>query len=130
MMNWLILSWALTMSWLPTDIQTIIQYPTGDHPIIESSGCYSINLEARADILKHMKIWGNVETYEKTNPDIILSFKPFRADYIVGMALYDKNIEAGIMHECDHGVESSQKFDPWYGLVQTRIYIKISGSTR
>ena len=129
-MNWLILSWALTASWIPLDNQSIVQQKPVANTVINSSGCYSISLEARAEIMNHLKIWGEVETYEKINPDTKLSFMPFRADYLVGIALYAKGIELGISHECDHGVESQSFYVPWYYLTQTRVYVKISGSTR
>ena len=127
-MNWLILSWALTASWLPSNNQGIAQQPVVSSQYVDSDGCFATKFEVQADVLSHTKLWASVETYE-TKDVASVGFLPFRADYVAGVALYAKGIELGVRHECDHGVEWSGSFVPWYWLNQTEVYVKISGKT-
>jgi len=128
-MNWLILSWALTAAWLPLDDQGFLQQPIKSSQYIDSAGCFSTKFEAQADVFSHAKLWASVETYESKESHTVY-FEPFRADYIAGVALYAGGFEVGVKHECDHGVEWSSSFIPWYWLDQTEVYVKISGRTR
>lgn len=121
-MNWLILSCALTIGYLPTNATAINNYR------VEASECFEQTVYVNATAFDHISLWGSIETYDFNFTG--LQFFPFRSDYSVGFELYDKNIAIGIMHECDHPVI----FQPFQfqGLSAniTEAYIRFSFSTK
>jgi hypothetical protein len=124
-LSWLVLSWALTLGWLPTSGRVFVGLP-GD-PGLLYQDTYSTKFELSAEALNHLRVWGSVETLE--GADGIASFMPYEAYYRAGAALYARGFEVGIEHECDHGIEASYQDNPWYWGGYTEIYIKISGRT-
>ena len=123
-MNWLLLSWALTTSFLPANVQAVFT-PLGNSTVIATPGSFSAEIELSAEAYNHLRVWGSVETFAFFNAAVV-RFNPFEADYIVGAALFSKGIEAGVKLECWHGVQCDQP-RAWYGTMSTAIYLKLSG---
>ena len=128
-MNWIIFSWALSVAWMPLNDQSFIQNLPAVSLVMDYANGFSATLETRVDIASHIKAWTSVETYE-TPDGMFPYFNPYRGDYVIGAAIYSKGIEVGVRHECDHGIESHYVFIPYYSFDQTKIYVKISGSTK
>ena len=121
-MNWIILAWALTVSYVP-DLADHI-YDQRNVSGVDFYDCFAANLDVEARLWGHVRIYGSVETYMMY--DSGFSFLPFRADYRAGAALYADGVELGVWHECDHGVNFTNRWYPWYGSDQTQVYLKIS----
>ena len=129
MPSWIVLSWALTCGWLPMS-GTCVVSATGVNGV-GYLNAVSSKLEIQADIWQHARIFGSMETRETLSLDPSLGlFSPYEAYFVAGAALYAKGIEIGIIHECDHGIESSSDFIPWISSGGTEVYIKISGKTQ
>jgi hypothetical protein len=129
-MQWLVLSWALTCGWLPMSATSIV-YPGDTIYGIGGANAISTKMELTAEAWNHLRAWSSIETREVLQPsDFSLGlFSPYEAYFIAGMALYANNIEIGISHECDHGIETTLDLAPWISNGQTEIYIKLSGKT-
>lgn len=126
-MNWLILSWALTLGFVPSVDNSIINglQVTG----IGYSNVLEAQLDVSAVILGHLRLEGSAETY-MLPPSDGWTFLPFRADYTFGAALFSGNFEVGLRHECDHGIEYTNDILPWYGSSETLVYVKITGGSK
>jgi len=124
-MSWLILSWALTIGYKPVYAQRIADQ---SNAFLIYNNSLESTLSLQADMFNHFKVYTSIETYELYYSD--LSFLPYRADYRIGIALYAKNIELGIYHECDHPVLYSADQVLGYGMNDTEVYIRIHGETR
>jgi hypothetical protein len=83
------------------------------------------DIAVRAELFQHIRLWGSVETY--MTPNSILSYNPYRSDYVIGAAAYFGPFELGVRHECDHGVSKATEWRPYYMKTETQIYLSISG---
>jgi hypothetical protein len=126
-MNWIVLAWALTTSYLPVNTQAIV-YPTG-LDAVGALDSFSVKMEVSARAFNHLRAWGSMEAYESATENLWLGFKPYRSDFIAGIAIYSKGIELGMTHECDHGIESDVGYEPWFWGSRMAIYLRLSGET-
>jgi hypothetical protein len=129
-MQWLILSWALTVGWLPVSGVGIVNPLTQDMVGVGTLNAFSTKFELNAYVLNHIRIYGSTETRETINCLSVAGlFKPYEDYFVAGVSVYAKNIEVGLMHECDHGVEGSIDPTRYVTAGYTEIYFKISGKT-
>jgi hypothetical protein len=131
-MQWLVLSWALTVGWLPLDATGIVN-PAVKNGItgVANYDAISTKFELQADAFNHFKVFGSIETRETfdTSPSAAGMFSPYESYFIAGAAFYAKGIEFRISHECDHGMENTDTFVPWVSSGSTTVSMKISGKT-
>ena len=125
MLSWLIVSWGLTVGYKPLYDQGISEQ---SNAFLVYNNPIETTLSLQADVVSHLKVYTSIESYELINTPI--SYFPYRSDYKIGLALYTKQIEIGVYHECDHPVLYSADQIVGYGSNDTEVYIKILGETR
>jgi hypothetical protein len=126
-MGWIVLSWALTVGSVPQQYQEINFIPNNNIQTAYPSTMAEVELSA--EILNHLKLWGSVKTFQYLHLNEMYC-SPYRSDYAVGISIYNKIMEIGIRHECDHPVIYEQNQLGLYGMMTTEIYIKLRGYTR
>ena len=125
-MTWLILLWSLSVGYIPLDSKAVVNPDVGQLTSFHTNAI-STELSVTAEVLKHLRFFAGVETL--AIPQSYTSYVPFEAYYTIGASLYTKNLELGIKHECDHGVESSVTSLPWYGSNSTEVYLKLTAQS-
>jgi hypothetical protein len=130
MPSWLVLSWALTVGYVPAQYEILTSPLNTDTVENLRSGLIATSAElgVNAEILKHFRLSASCETYQYLMPELF-GFAPYRADYVFGAAIFADNIELGLRHECDHGVNSGP-IEGHYASLETQFYLKISGTTK
>ena len=132
-MQWLVLSWALTVGYLPTNVQFLDSAPNmsieNQWIYLENNGSMETTIGLSAIAFDHIKLSTSIETYIHTT-DSILSYWPYRSDYNIGLSIYTKNLELGIKHTCIHPTIYSIDQILGYGANTTEIFVKLSGETR
>jgi hypothetical protein len=129
MPSWIVLSWALTVGWLPSSGVAIVD--TNNSTAIVNQNTFSSKFEISAEAINHIRVWGSAETRESfDNSGTLGLFNPYEAYYRFGTAIYSKGIEVGIEHECAHGIEAGYTNRPWLWSGYTNIYVKVSGTTK
>jgi len=118
-MQWLLLSLAISMGYMPQNVQ-IIDYSMFEQP------CFTQTVEVSGLVAEHLNVYGSVRTYDFNGHG--LSFSPFRADYSIGAELLWRDFSLGVRHECDHPViydMGAQQLG--YGGNATEIYLSFKG---
>lgn len=128
MFSFLVLSWALTLGYVPTQSNI-----AGDqYTRIEQGKIATVStIDFGVTAWNRLKIYSQIETFQYLNPTYT-GFNPYRTDYIFGIDYYiSKNITLGIIHECDHPVVSyyDMKADYQFLSSETKIFARI-GSER
>jgi hypothetical protein len=127
-MQWLTLTWLLTIGYSPIQLSNWNVNSTTSAEIsgVQSS-YFTTDIGLSAEAWNHVRLSTDIETYEITDLSYT-SFFPFRANYTISLALYAKGIELGIRHECDHPIVSTLSVVPEGILMdETTVYIKLSG---
>jgi hypothetical protein len=127
-MQWLVLSWALTIGYLPMQTDSIVNGAETVHlPAPENAIATTFELDAVA--FDHLRAWGKMRSYESFAFDR-LYMVPWRIDFSIGAEVFYGPFALGVWHECDHGVDSSRYMKPWYSRGTTEIYIAIRGEVK
>ena len=131
MPSWLVLSYLLSFGFTPTQIE-IIQTPyTYVGTIIENNYTNTVlRLGIGLEIFSFIKIKteiDNYQTFNELNSGFLPTFSPYRINYIFNAELFYDIFSIGILHECDHPVESGHNFYYKYLSTNTEIYFKIEG---
>jgi hypothetical protein len=107
--GWLVLSWALTLGWIPSGNVTLIKQEVQQKPIVltlDKSGALVQNIELGLTAWNTVTIWTSIETFDTAESAV--RYAPFRSDYTIGLragrTIGWATIEAGISHECIHPV--------------------------
>jgi hypothetical protein len=121
----------LTCAFLSADRVSISNPATGAYAYIGKDNAIATTLSLSAYALGHIRIDTSIETHETIVKDASINgmFQPYEAYFRLGAAIYTKNIEVGILHECDHGIETAGRPEPFLGGGFTSIYVKLSGET-
>jgi len=97
-MNWLVLGWFITCSFVPQN-QAVLKDYNGT-AYIETSGSYENVLGLSLTTFDVFKIWTELDTYAVENS--ILSYSPFQSNYRIGAAMIVDPFIIEINHECIH----------------------------
>ena len=124
-MSWLLLSWFLTLGYLPQSQESIVMGRSTVDSINDGAFYQTIGLSATA--FNHLRLYTELQTYDRMGS--INQWFPYRSDYIIGLDLLAGPVTIGVRHECDHPVIWSM--DQEYGYISgiTEIYVKIEGKT-
>jgi hypothetical protein len=125
-MNWLVLSWALTIGYLPLQNDMIYTGKTTAQ-IIAPENALATSMYFEAQAFDCFKAWTVMRSYEEFSYNKIYMV-PWRIDFSVGAELFYGPFAIGVWHECDHGVDSHANYlEPYYARGTTEIYISIRG---
>jgi hypothetical protein len=132
MLSWLILSWSLTLGYIPLDNPTMFQASGENIQSICNEGVLSTELALKAEAFNHIRLSTSIESRETKSEKSILfgAFDPYEAYFKLGFCCYFNNFEIGITHECDHGIEAPNTPRPWLSNGNTNLYLKFSGTTQ
>lgn len=120
-MQWLALSIALSVGMVPSLRDYIV--PSENKVVgVEAYNAFFLTVSPEITLFDFMKIYGDIESYAYDNKNGLTYF-PFRIDYVFGAAVFYDSWEFGVWHECDHGVEYTSGFKPWYAKSETKIYL-------
>lgn len=132
MSGWLVLSWALTLGWIPSGNVTLISQQQQQKPIVltlDQSGALVQNIELGLTAFDLVTVWTSIETFDR--PTSPVRYAPFRADYTIGLRAERKigwaTIEAGISHECIHPVLTGTGGGVRLFGGGDTVYVKVSG---
>jgi hypothetical protein len=117
MSNFLVMSWLLSLGFMPN---SSLETRGG---AIQSSDCLVQNFEVGFYLADHIKVYSSVELQETKSAGIY--YDPFRGDFLIGGALYHKNLSIGISHECNHDIVTNLDFhknNGWEGSFE-KAYI-------
>lgn len=114
---WLILSWALTLGWVPN--QSAFGRPLSD----PTQRVFEQTFALQAKIGDHVLLATELETREV--PDTLLGWEPFQARYRIRAEALWGFVTVGLKHECIHPVTSA---DYTNALLtdETEIYMRIA----
>lgn len=128
-MNWLVLSWALTVGYLPVQADYI--YSGGKVVEIQApENTLSTMLEFQADAFDCFRAWTSMRSYQEFSYESIY-MSPWRIDFKIGAELYYGPFAFGVWHECDHGINKYMNYlGANYARDTTEIYIAIRGKYR
>jgi hypothetical protein len=107
MSNVLVMSWLLSLGFMPT---TSLEIKDAS---INASNCLVQTLGVQFDLAEHLRIYSTVEIRETKSRSIY--FDPFRGDFLLGGALYFKNLSIGVSHECNHDIVTNTQFHEYNG---------------
>lgn len=127
-MNWLVLAFAISGGLVPSGGDAIVTAPSVGYVLDAPSDALFVDMSVKADVFKHIRLWGNAESY--MTPKTVMSFDPYRIDYVIGAAVYVGPLELGIRHECDHGVTKVTEWRPFYIKRETQVYLSVSGEIK
>jgi len=125
-MQWLALSWALTVGFLPMQTDGIVR-DDGAVAISAPENALAATFELDAVAWDHFRAWGKMRSYEEFSFSH-LYMVPWRIDYSIGAEVFYGPIALGVWHECDHGVDSHLRARPWYSRGTTEVYVSIRGT--
>ena len=124
MLNALIISWFLSLGYVPTQSESIGRSYTN----LETNRIATVAEIGLSAELYRLKIYGSIENYQYASGNG--GFYPFRADYTAGLSFrLTDSIIFILEHECDHPVSSSPMMQgkESYMSQETRIMIKLKG---
>jgi hypothetical protein len=128
MLNWLVLSWALSAGMVP-EYGVGVTKGINEVSYAAPDNSFFTDLSLKATLWKYVELAAGVKTYEYPDTAVQFTFDPYEAVYIAKAALVFDNFEVGLRHECDHGIESGTEIRPWVAEYKTEIYVTIKGST-
>lgn len=129
MLRWLVLSWTLSLGYLPAQIETYDHPGLGDSYTVDRSGAFVQDLGLEALAFEHLRAWTNIRTYEEQAAP--LAYAPFRADYSIGLEVLAGPVVLGIRHECAHPVVSRTSFAETGRIsTETEVFVRFQGSSR
>ena len=125
-MTWLILSWAITLSFYPSTL------PNSSIPSNLEADCpgfYSSSLDLYFNAFDHLRVYTDWTAYALSAGNGF--FYPYRIDYTFGIGLHTRSLELGIRHECDHPTLffEGQPFRKVDLSSETMLYLRLSGRT-
>jgi hypothetical protein len=117
MSNFFVMTWLLSLGFMPA---SSLETRGG---LIQASDCLIQSFGVDFYLADHIKVYGSVELQETKSRGIY--FDPFRGDFLIGGALYYKNLSIGISHECNHDIVTNLDFhqhNGWEGSFE-KAYI-------
>jgi predicted outer membrane repeat protein len=96
MSNFLVMAWMLSLGFIPNSSLEI------NGGAINASNCLVQTLGVGFYIADFVHIYSTVEIQETKSQGVY--FDPFRGDFLIGGALYFKNLSIGVSHECNHDI--------------------------
>jgi hypothetical protein len=94
--NFIVMAWMLSLGFVPN---SSLEISGGS---INASNCLVQNLGVGFYLADFIHIYTTVEIQETKSQGIY--FDPFRCDFLIGGALYFKNLSIGVLHECNHDI--------------------------
>jgi hypothetical protein len=128
MPSWLILSYVLSVGFIPTQVQCIGE-SSNNIEYIDNKNETIATLNIEGEIFNHFRIGIGSNSYQTFNAikNGLPSFCPYRIDYAFKFEIYDKGLSLGIQHECDHPILSDFSSNNKYFLSQTIMFIQYKG---
>ena len=123
-MNWLVLGWFITCSFVPQNESMIKDYK--NEAFIEYNNSYENVLGLSLTAFDAFKIWTELDTYAIQNN--ALSYSPFQSNYRVGASISIDPFIVEINHECIHPTISAFTKPTGYMSNVTKISITMHGS--
>jgi hypothetical protein len=128
--DFLLVTYALVLSWLPLDDSYTIGQSGRIAPIASYSSAYSVDASAGLEAFGFLRLSAGIETLMLRNPYAAgMAFSPFQSNYRASASVFYRGLEVGIAHECDHPVMSGW-LQGAYGKTETRLFISFKGSFR
>jgi hypothetical protein len=123
---WLVLSWALTLSYCPTYELDTGRPATGEHIPYQFPGSLVQTLHLQAEAGSFALLWTDIETRDEFSGT---GFMPFLSTYTIGMEINRAPITLGVSHKCIHSVICNTIDPPAVALGgnETQIYLRIEG---
>jgi len=131
MPSWLVLSYLLSFGFAPSQNE-VMQTPYGYVGTIINDDYKNtvIKLGFTLELFDFVRIKDEIQNYQsfaRINSNVLPTFYPYRINYIFNAELFYNDFSIGILHECDHPIESGHNFYYKYLSSNTEIYFKIEG---
>jgi hypothetical protein len=124
MFNFLVLSWALTLGYVPEQANFV----DTNHVAIDQSRLATVaTVDFGVTAWGVLHVYSEIETFQYLCKDL-QGFNPYRANYTFGTDFYiNKNLTLGLVHECDHPIVSGTNMTTEYKYAsnETKIFIRI-----
>ena len=124
MPSWLVLSWALTVGYMPSNAQSMSRESLFD------GGCYEQTIGGSAEILGHIRLLTDIVTLDRYVKGEYC-FSPFRTTYHIALETYAGPFTVGCRHFCTHAVDGNNDGAlERYSASATGFYLTVKGTTR